>query len=423
MRKFTLTHCLALFEKTFNCNIIDYWKRITKRLSFSISELIPSGNFRILIIAAMFISLIVTRTIIHSFAFSVGYLYFIAISLAGIWFGLRGGLLAATIAISIFIAEINIFKDWPFRDIVVQGASSRLIVFLLSGLVVGYISDTEKRLKERLRNLAYHDELTGCINYRWTMHLLENEIKRSERYKKEMTMIIIDIDHFKNVNDTYGHLVGNSTLKAFADVLKSSIRTIDIVGRYGGEEFIIIFPETDSKEAFIAIERIRKKLSRLRISGPHFKHDLDIPLKFSAGVVSFPLNGQSLETLLDMADKALYRAKCSGRDQIVVEKRRWKRIISDPGFKIEIIEPSVKKNLQPLKIKNISQKGMLLVFSDDIPAGELVLRMRFPGEEFTSEFKCKVIHKRSEEDFCYIGVYFVDIPVGIEKKILRYIKE
>ena len=417
MTELALRSHTAFFDRGFDREITAPVRGAAKKLSLNISKVIFSGSFRLLVITAMFLSLIIDKIALHSIGVSVRYLYLIVITLAGIWFGLKGGLAAATLATLVFIAEAYIFRDWSFRDLVVHGAYFRLTVFFLGGLAVGYISEAEKKLKERLRDLAYKDELTGCVNYRWTINILENEIERSERYNKEMSIIIIDIDHFKEVNDTYGHLIGNDTLKAFVDMLKSNIRTIDTIGRYGGEEFIIIFPEKNSADALIAVERIREKLSQFHVTDSRFKRSLDVSLRFSAGIACFPLNGKSLEALLDMADKALYRAKNSGRNRTVVENRRWERFNPALNIRIELLDPSGKNCLRPLEVKDISKRGVLLVFPEDIPAGELFLRIRFPEEEFISEFKCKVVHKRNEKGLCYAGVNFIDIPVEIENKI------
>ena len=88
-------------------------------------------------------------------------------------------------------------------------------------------------------SLAQYDELTGCLNFRWTMELLEKELFRCFRYHKTLTLMLIDLDHFKNINDTHGHLIGNKVLQLFAGTLAKNLRTVDIVGRYSGEEFLV----------------------------------------------------------------------------------------------------------------------------------------------------------------------------------------
>ncbi len=409
-------------KEDLTCKADNCIKEASKKISVGSRGIVSSDNFRFLVIAAMFLFLVISRLAVQSFGISLGYLYLVVISLAGIWFGICGGLLAAVAAAAIFIAEISYFGNWPFRDLVLHGAYFRLTVFLLSGLAVGYISETEKRLKDSLKDLAYHDELTGCVNYRWTMHILDHEIERSERYGKEMSIAIIDIDHFKDINDTYGHIAGNEILRGFVNVLKDNIRAIDTVGRYGGEEFIIVFPENDVAETVTAIERIRKKLSAFCIENSRFVHNLHIPIRFSAGVASFPSNGRNLEDMLDMADKALYRAKYKGRDQTAVENRRWKRIRTAEGLKVELAGAHLGRLPVPVKVKDISQRGMLLVMPEDIPAGELLLKLRFPEDKFTSEFKCKVVRKSKDGDIYYAGICFVDIAADAEKKILEYVK-
>ncbi|MDD1778552.1 MAG: sensor domain-containing diguanylate cyclase [Candidatus Helarchaeota archaeon] len=169
-----------------------------------------------------------------------------------------------------------------------------------------------KELEEKLKTLASHDELTGCINFRSLMELLENEIARSKRYQKEFIIIMIDIDHFKRINDEYGHLAGNDALAAFANVVKNSVRSIDTVGRYGGEEFIIVLPETNLQHALVALERMRNNIEKTKITSPHLEKEKELALKFSAGIAVFPNNAKDLKELIWVADSALRQAKQEG---------------------------------------------------------------------------------------------------------------
>jgi diguanylate cyclase (GGDEF)-like protein len=382
------------------------------------SGLTSSTKFRLFSLLLGFVLLIIIRKIIGAFGLSLGYLYVTLISLSGFWFGIRGGLTAATIASLIFLFELNIFKYWAFRDIVVKGIFLRFSVYLLAGIIVGYLAGVEKRLRQKLRSLAYQDELTGCVNFRWTMRFLENEIARSKRYNKEMTIIMADIDHFKKINDTYGHLVGNDVLKTFAEVIKSNVRGVDIVGRYGGEEFLIVLPEASPNQALVAMERIRSKLSQIKITSSHLKEDTEFSIKFSAGIASFPQNGTDIKDLIGVADNALYEAKRRGRDCIVIERRRWVRLKPVLDLKIEIAEYSGEEGLQAMEVANISCQGVLLLFPRDVPSQECLCRIYFPQEHLPSEFRCKVIHKkRSNKQLYRVGVYFVDIPTDIQKKI------
>ena len=170
-----------------------------------------------------------------------------------------------------------------------------------------------KELEDKLKTLASHDELTGCLNFRSIMEFLENEFARSQRYQKNFSIIMIDIDRFKRINDEYGHLAGNDALAAFAKVVNHSVRSIDVVGRWGGEEFIIILPESDQQQASVVIERIRNNLAQTKITSAHLEKDKEFTLKFSAGIAIFPHNAKDLKELIWVADSAMRQAKQEGR--------------------------------------------------------------------------------------------------------------
>ncbi len=177
-----------------------------------------------------------------------------------------------------------------------------------------------KALEEKLKILASHDELTGCVNFRSIMERLENEIARSKRYKKDFSILMIDIDHFKLINDEYGHLAGNDALAVFANVVKNSVRSIDTVGRYGGEEFLIVLPESESQQALVVIERIRSNLRQTKITSPHLKKEKEFTVQFSAGIAVFPHNAKDLKELIWVADSALRQAKQEGGNRAAIGK-------------------------------------------------------------------------------------------------------
>ncbi|QGU31988.1 sensor domain-containing diguanylate cyclase [Thermochromatium tepidum] len=182
-------------------------------------------------------------------------------------------------------------------------------------LLAGYTIDiTEsKRLEEGLRQLTRLDPLTQLFNRRYFFTLAEQEYQRFRRYHRPMALCMVDIDHFKSVNDRYGHLVGDTVLCAVAQTLHDNLRQVDILARYGGEEFVILLPETDLQTACASAERLRLAVAERRIetaSGP-------IAVTLSLGVVAID-NGRSmtLEQLLDTADQMLYRAKQAGRNRV-----------------------------------------------------------------------------------------------------------
>jgi len=164
----------------------------------------------------------------------------------------------------------------------------------------------------RLFNLATTDGLTGLYTIRYFKTLYDHEYSRSVRYKRSLSLILSDIDHFKKVNDTYGHQIGDLILKETAAVFRNSVRDIDVAGRYGGEEFIVMLPETPKENALILAERLRKKIEEHTAVGQDGK---EYKVTISLGVSS--LTGkETMEELIKLSDTALYKAKESGRNRV-----------------------------------------------------------------------------------------------------------
>jgi diguanylate cyclase (GGDEF)-like protein len=169
------------------------------------------------------------------------------------------------------------------------------------------------RLFEKTQNLAITDELTGLFNRRQVLKLAEIEYERVRRYHRPLSAVMIDIDHFKRINDTYGHPVGDQALIALANCCRANLRTVDILGRYGGEEFLILLPETQHDKALEAAERIRKQVEAMVL--PAAKGPLKLTI--SAGVATLDLEAPvSLDELIKNADDALYGAKAAGRNRV-----------------------------------------------------------------------------------------------------------
>ncbi|MFH1736910.1 MAG: sensor domain-containing diguanylate cyclase, partial [Actinomycetota bacterium] len=162
------------------------------------------------------------------------------------------------------------------------------------------------KLYAQAQEMAIHDGLTGIYNYRYFMKSLEEEIKRAERYGRTVSLMMIDIDLFKHVNDTYGHQRGDDVLKGLTQTLVNSTRETDIVSRYGGEEFCVILPETELDDAVEVAEKLRisvAKASYAREKGQSMK------VTISLGVAAYPVLASNQEELLRKADDALYSAK------------------------------------------------------------------------------------------------------------------
>jgi two-component system cell cycle response regulator len=151
---------------------------------------------------------------------------------------------------------------------------------------------------------------------------MEEEVKRAVRYKHPVSLIMLDIDHFKDVNDTYGHQVGDSALRWMAEIIRASVRDADFASRYGGEEFAIICGETDLREAVVIADRIRAA-----VEAAPFMPDptQSIPVTTSAGVACFPANGPQDVDLIRAADEALYEAKRSGRNRVMTSQKAAER--------------------------------------------------------------------------------------------------
>jgi diguanylate cyclase (GGDEF)-like protein len=163
----------------------------------------------------------------------------------------------------------------------------------------------------KLYELATKDGLTKLYIYRHFYTLLETELKRSARYNHEMTLLMMDIDNFKHINDTYGHPVGDQVLREIANCISQTVRKIDISSRYGGEEFTVILPETNLKDARIIAERLRKNISSINV---HTKEGVAIAPTISIGMSEYPSCALDEQTLIELADVALYNAKNSGKN-------------------------------------------------------------------------------------------------------------
>ncbi|MCP4687496.1 MAG: diguanylate cyclase [Desulfobacterales bacterium] len=172
--------------------------------------------------------------------------------------------------------------------------------------------DKLREYAEKMERIAVTDALTGAFNRRYFFKQAENEIRRAKRYDRTLSFLLLDIDHFKKVNDTHGHFAGDEALKALTESCKSSIRDCDIFARHGGEEFSMILPETDEDGAFILAERLRKVIEKMTISHEGSRFNFTV----SIGVASFKSGDKTVEAVMTRADDALYEAKRKGRNRI-----------------------------------------------------------------------------------------------------------
>ncbi|HEY0069647.1 MAG TPA: sensor domain-containing diguanylate cyclase [Chloroflexia bacterium] len=176
-----------------------------------------------------------------------------------------------------------------------------------------------KRAEEILRHLATRDELTGLYNRREMGFLLQGELARSRRYHHFLSIMIIDLDRFKVVNDTYGHQVGDEVLREVSKLVQESIRAGDSAARYGGEELAVIMPETTGSGAFKVAERVRQAVAARPFTNPQRStRTLPVRMTISTGIACFPSDADNQDALIVAADKALYKAKEEGRNRSVM---------------------------------------------------------------------------------------------------------
>ena len=224
-----------------------------------------------------------------------------------IWAALRFGPREASTAVTLLAAVAVAQTVGALVGLSREEANSQLLllqtfmaVTSVTTLVLAAVVAERRRGEERLRELATTDPLTGLVNYRGLLTILDAEIKRSLRTERTFAVLFFDLDNLKSINDRRGHLVGNRALCRLADAIRASCREIDTLARFGGDEFVVILPETDEPDALLVAERARARLAE----------DAERPaLTTSVGAAVFPRDGASPERLLGTADRALYDMK------------------------------------------------------------------------------------------------------------------
>ncbi len=169
-------------------------------------------------------------------------------------------------------------------------------------------------LYKRLQELAITDSLTGVFTRKHFLDRFTEEIEYSGKFGYRFAFLMLDVDHFKEYNDRYGHLVGDAVLRSVAKSIKDDLRQIDLIGRYGGEEFAVILTQTDKQGAVFAAERIRQSLAEKTIKS----YDESLRVTISIGVAMFPDDAKDPQPLIEKADEALYKAKEAGRNKVCI---------------------------------------------------------------------------------------------------------
>ncbi len=259
--------------------------------------------------------------------------------------------------------------------------------FINLNRMIEYPKIIELSLFEKLDRSDNLDILTGLPNQKFFRAALSTEMRRSKRYHLKCSIVILDLDDFKEVNEKYGFLIGDIILKEASMIIRNSIRDIDMVSRYGGEEFALILPETPRLGSYIVSERIRISAAK------HFRdrkiNGTTLNLTLSGGISSFPEDGVTIEEIISMAHQALYQAKAMGKNTINVyfqERRNFIRFDMDQEvFSIEILksgEPQkeMSKDQRLYQSQNISKNGILFRSNRNFQIGE-ILEISFSEEE------------------------------------------
>jgi len=222
--------------------------------------------------------------------------------------GLRGGLPGVIILfvlpwIALLSGMASLYPTPPTGQLIVALGLIPLMI------VMGIDSDHRRRLTEELHRLAITDGLTGAYNRHYLDRRLRDEMARADRYHLPLSMILLDVDDFKEVNDSYGHHTGDEVLKRLAKAIQDDLRAYDLLARWGGEEFLVALPSTGLEGTLLVAERLRRLVAELELGLEH-------PVTISLGVGSYR-RGETLAEVLKRADAGLYRAKQDGKNLVM----------------------------------------------------------------------------------------------------------
>lgn len=275
----------------------------------------------------------------------------------------------------------------------------------------------EIKLFKDAEQYSVFDPLTNIFNRRYFDINLTKELRRTHRHSKDLSVLLLDLDNFKNINDTYGHLVGDEVLKNFALFLKKMSREEDLVCRYGGEEFVIILPETGTQGALQYANRLKEWMKKDQFLAQY-------QVTFSGGIASYPSGGTSAYQLVANADESLYKAKMAGKDQVQISKnekrrafrypRKW-QIFQQPGDE----QPEWSKSTTGLTY-DISISGVRIETDRNYSAGDKVLLKINPPDKEQIMVAGEIIWSRKNQGLPYsFGVKYIDLSSEKQEQLER----
>jgi diguanylate cyclase (GGDEF)-like protein len=259
----------------------------------------------------------------------------------------------------------------------------------------------EISIYERTERSALTDGLTGLYNHAYFLQALRREVQRARRHRSSLSVVLLDLDDFKRVNDSRGHVEGDRVLLKAAALVRDSVREIDVAARYGGEEFAVILTETDRDGAHLVAERIRRRIEE------HFRRArAEPPVTISGGVATWPDNAAGAEELLRRADEGLYRAKAAGKNCIALvagERRRYARVPAHYPLTL-----SASGERASARSKNVSEGGLLVNLKEPVPLGSKVTLVIRPPRGAVVGLRGEVVRVEAVKGGYDLGVRFLN---------------
>lgn len=247
--------------------------------------------------------------------------------------------IALAVVSSLSILFIDIVASSPNMKLLSKYFENDLVLIsalFMTAFILGMYVDTERQHSKELKELVNKDELTGLYNHRYFQDYLQNNLEDAQKQNKQVSLLFMDIDYFKNYNDINGHQSGDLLLKQIGKILKDSIRENDVVARYGGEEFAAILPNTDEENAIEIGEKIRSAIQNTEFVGQENQPNKNITI--SIGVSSYPTRAISKHQLINTADDALYRAKSFNKNRV----ESYHSVLDDLCKRMDIKEDTIK---------------------------------------------------------------------------------
>jgi diguanylate cyclase (GGDEF)-like protein len=278
----------------------------------------------------------------------------------------------------------------------------------------------EIEIFEKLEKSLITDDLTGLFNKRFFHEAFYREVQRAKRYGTDLSLVFIDVDDFKKCNELKGHPFGDKVLKQVASIIEAGVREVDYPCRFGGDEFVVILPETKGSKAVIAAERVQHEIENMDFSpGEKFK------LTASAGIASYGIDGTTPDVIIENADTALRRAKNDGKNLVYIyykEKREFSRMAADWTIEYKVCEES---EVNVAKMKNVGGGGLLFENRNPIPISSILdITFTPPFGRKRIEAQAKVVRLEVREDGEFdVGIYFTKILPEDQREIVKYAEQ